>query len=63
MNTMRRIATEPVADALFFSESEQEAFEERAAIMEYEAGLCREEAEQAALELMLKSRNELRTAV
>lgn len=38
------------------SEALREAFEERAAIMEYDGGLSREEAERAAWALVLKHR-------
>lgn len=41
---------------LFLSSAEREHFEERAAIMEYEGGLSRQQAEQAAFEMIKKYR-------
>ena len=40
------------SNQLFLSSDEREHFEERAAIMEYEGGLSRQEAEQAAFEMI-----------
>lgn len=37
---------------MYLNESQNEAFEERAAILEYEAGFTREEAERMALEIV-----------
>lgn len=39
------------------SPSQQEDFEERSAIMEFDAGLSREEAEREALRIILTKRN------
>ncbi len=63
MNTPKRMSIESFAESLFISEAEREHFEERAAIMEYEAGLPREEAEKRALESVIRCRGEFRRAV
>ena len=39
---------------MHLTDDEQEAFEERAAIMEFDAGMTREEAEAAAMQDILK---------
>ena len=62
MRKPKRIGTESFTEVVFFS-AEQEHFEERAAIMEYEAGLPREEAELKALESVIRCRGEFRWAV
>jgi len=46
----------------FLNMDEHEYFEERAAIMEYDGGLNREEAERLALECLEKRRGFLRLA-
>ena len=58
-----RIQTDAFTDTLFLSDSEREDFEERAAIMEYDGGLNIEEAEQYALERVIKNREVFRCAV
>ena len=47
----QRLNTKPVTAMTY---NETEAYEERAAIMEYEAGMTRREAERRAMELMRK---------
>ncbi len=41
---------------LILTEDEQEAYEERAAILEYDAGMTRPEAERMALEAVIRRR-------
>ena len=51
----QRLNTTPVTAMTY---DEKEAYEERAAIMEYEAGMTRREAERKAMELIRGARNE-----
>jgi len=39
------------------TEAEREAFEERAAIMEYDGGLSRRDAEREAMKAVIRNRN------
>ena len=50
-------------ETVFLSVSEHEHFEERAAIMEYEAGLNREDAERMAMQKIIKGREKFKRAV
>ncbi len=59
----KRIKEDSFTESLFFSDSEREHFEERAAILEYEAGMERKEAERRALESVIGARVNLRCAV
>ena len=53
----------PISESTFITLDEKENFEERAAIIEYEAGLSRLEAEKHAFECIVKRRKKFQKVV
>ena len=62
MNTNSMIISSFLPGYVFFSNEEWERFEERAAIMEYDSIMSREEAENLAYRLVLAEREQLKIA-